>query len=259
MEALLSEEGVPKWMEKLGAALMLLFQDRRAAEGMKPIQFLSNEVWAAMWDMKESYANKYHQKFKERQDTGGRDSQSQVSRLREKHNMSGEEMLDRGGRKCREKTKAGHFWFVEYEGNKFYITKARDAYNVQKDPPEKYRECGKGYRVWTYDLVGRGEIPGGAGRPGSPTVSHSDPGEDRTLEKQSPASRRRGPQPSWRPNAGTEPDGVRYNRQATLHNEEGAGGGESDRRSRAEEDNQWRFPTSWPAYRTLGAVLGGIV
>ena len=46
-------------------------------------------------------------------------------------------MLDRGGRKYREKTKAGYLWFVEYEGDKFYTTKAGDAYNVQNDPPEK--------------------------------------------------------------------------------------------------------------------------
>ena len=49
-------------MEKLGAALVRLFRDPDEPEGMKPIQFLSNEVRATMWDTKESYANKYHQK-----------------------------------------------------------------------------------------------------------------------------------------------------------------------------------------------------
>ena len=89
---------------------------------MKLNQFLN--VWATMWDTKESYANKYHQKSKERQENGGRSSQSQGSRPRKKHNLSVEQMLDRGGRKYRKKTKAGYFWFVEYEGDKFYMTKA---------------------------------------------------------------------------------------------------------------------------------------
>ena len=74
---------------------------------MKPVQCLSNEVWATMWDT--CGTNKYHQKSKERQDNGGRSSQSQVSKPRKKHNLSVEPMLDRGARKYREKTKAGHF------------------------------------------------------------------------------------------------------------------------------------------------------
>ena len=48
-------------------------------------------------------------------------------------------MLERGGKKYREKIKAGYLWFIEYEGDKFYMTKACDAYNVQNDPLEKWR------------------------------------------------------------------------------------------------------------------------
>ena len=92
-------------MEKLGAALVRLFKDLEEPEGMKPIQLLSNEVLAT----KESYANKYHQKSKERQENGGRSSQSQGSRPRKKHNLSVQQMLDKGGQQCREKTKAGYF------------------------------------------------------------------------------------------------------------------------------------------------------
>ena len=33
---------------------------------------------------------------------------------------------------------------MEYEGDKFYVTKAGDTYNAQNDPPEKCTECG----VW---------------------------------------------------------------------------------------------------------------
>ena len=62
-------------------------------------------------------------------------------------------MLDKGGRKHKEKTKAGYFWFVESEGDKFYMTKAGDAYNVQSDPTENCRECSYRHRVWTCDLV----------------------------------------------------------------------------------------------------------
>ena len=42
---------------------------------MKPIQFLSNEVWCTMWDTKESYSTRYHQKAKERQGNSHRNSQ----------------------------------------------------------------------------------------------------------------------------------------------------------------------------------------
>ena len=55
VETLRSEEGVPKWMEKLGAALVRLFKDLEGLEELKPVQFLSNEVGATMWDTKESY------------------------------------------------------------------------------------------------------------------------------------------------------------------------------------------------------------
>ena len=37
VETLLSQEGVPKWMKKLGAALVQLFKDSEEPEGMKPI------------------------------------------------------------------------------------------------------------------------------------------------------------------------------------------------------------------------------
>ena len=153
VETLLSEEGVPKWMEKLKAALVQPFKEPDEPEGMKPIQFLGIEVRATMWDTKESYTNKYDRKSKDRHEHGGRNSQSQGSRLRKKHNLSVQQMLDRGGRKYREKTKAVYFLFVEYEGDKFHMMKASDAYNVLNDPPEKCRECGKGHWVWTHDLV----------------------------------------------------------------------------------------------------------
>ena len=58
VEALLLDEGVPKWMKKLGAALVRLLRELEGPERLKPIQFLSNEVWATMWDTKESYASK---------------------------------------------------------------------------------------------------------------------------------------------------------------------------------------------------------
>ena len=73
--------------------------------------------------------------------------------MRKKHNLIVEQMLDRGGKKYGEKSKAGYLWFMEYEGDKFYMTKAGNAYNVQNDPPEKCRECGKGHWVWTSDLA----------------------------------------------------------------------------------------------------------
>ena len=55
-------------MEKLRAALVRLFKEPEEPEGRKPIQFLSNEVWATMWDTKQSYASKYQQKSKDRQE-----------------------------------------------------------------------------------------------------------------------------------------------------------------------------------------------
>ena len=111
VETLLSEEGVPKWMEKLGGALVRLYKDLEETEGMKAVQFLSNEVQATMWDTKESCANKYHQKSKQRQENGGRSSQSQGSRPRKKHDLLVEQMLNRGGSTYRDTTKAGYFWF----------------------------------------------------------------------------------------------------------------------------------------------------
>ena len=48
---------------------------------MKALQF-RNEVRATMWDTKESYAHKYHQKSKERQENGGGSSQSKGSKPR---------------------------------------------------------------------------------------------------------------------------------------------------------------------------------
>ena len=77
VETLFSEEDVPKWMEKLGAALVWLFKDPEEPKGMKPIQFRSNEVRATIWGTKDSYAHKYHHKSKERQEDGERSSQSQ--------------------------------------------------------------------------------------------------------------------------------------------------------------------------------------
>ena len=59
-ETVLSKHGVPKWMEKLGSALVQLFKNLEECGGMKPIRFLSNEVWCTMWDTKESHASKYH-------------------------------------------------------------------------------------------------------------------------------------------------------------------------------------------------------
>ena len=42
VETLLSQEGVPKWMEKFAAALMRLFKDAEEPEEMNPVQFLRN-------------------------------------------------------------------------------------------------------------------------------------------------------------------------------------------------------------------------
>ena len=47
----------------------------------------------------------------------------------------------------------GYFCFMDFEDDKYYVTKAGNAYNVNNDPPEKCRECGKGYWVWTCNLV----------------------------------------------------------------------------------------------------------
>ena len=80
METPLSKEGVPKWIEKLGNALVRLFKDPEETEGMKPLHFLNNEVCTTMWDTKESYVNKYHQKSKEGEKHVGRRSQPQGSR-----------------------------------------------------------------------------------------------------------------------------------------------------------------------------------
>ena len=57
---------MPKWMEKLGAALVQLFQNLEGHEGIKPIQFLATEVWCTMWDTKESYSTEYQQMPKQR-------------------------------------------------------------------------------------------------------------------------------------------------------------------------------------------------
>ena len=56
-------------------------------------------------------------------------------------------------KKYRKKTKAGYFWFMDFEDGKNFVPKAGDAYNVNNDPPKKCRECGKGNWVWTCDLV----------------------------------------------------------------------------------------------------------
>ena len=103
VDTLLAEEGVPKWVENL-----------EGREGMKPIQFLSNEVWYTMWDTKESYATKYHHKTKERYCNGKPNPQSQESWPGKKHNLSVDLLLDRGGKKYRVKTKAGYFWFMDF-------------------------------------------------------------------------------------------------------------------------------------------------
>ena len=47
-------------MEKPGTAVMRLFKDPKEPEGIKPIQSLSNKVWATVWDTKDSYLSKYH-------------------------------------------------------------------------------------------------------------------------------------------------------------------------------------------------------
>ena len=54
-------------------------------------------------------------------------------------------MLGKGGKKYREKTKAGYLWFIDFDNDKYHVTKAGDAYNVNNNPPEKCRECGKGH------------------------------------------------------------------------------------------------------------------
>ena len=87
VETLLLEEGVPKWMEKFGAALVHLFKNPEGYEGIKPIQFLANEVWCTMWDTKESYSTKFQQQAKQRQGNGNRNSQSQDSQPRKNHNL----------------------------------------------------------------------------------------------------------------------------------------------------------------------------
>ena len=107
VETVLLEKGVPKWIGKLGAALVQLFQDLEAPEGMKPIQFRSNDVWATMWGMKESCANKYHHTSTECQDNRGRSSQSQGSKPRKKHNLSVEQMLAEAEESTARKSKRG--------------------------------------------------------------------------------------------------------------------------------------------------------
>ena len=44
VETVLSQEGVPKWMEKLRAVIMRPFEDPEALEGNKRVHFLSNRV-----------------------------------------------------------------------------------------------------------------------------------------------------------------------------------------------------------------------
>ena len=36
-------------------------------------------------------------------------------------------MLDGGAKKYCKKTKAGYFWFMDFEEDKYYVTKAGDA------------------------------------------------------------------------------------------------------------------------------------
>ena len=89
---------------------------------MKLIQHLSDEVWCTMWDTKESYAWKYHQKVKDTLGSGSRASQSQGLRPKKKHNLSVDQMLDMVGKKYREKTKMGCFFFMDFENDKYYTT-----------------------------------------------------------------------------------------------------------------------------------------
>ena len=62
-------------------------------------------------------------------------------------------MIDKGGHIYRKKTKAEYFWFADFEDEKYYVTKASDAYNAKNDPPEKFGECGEGHWVWTCHMV----------------------------------------------------------------------------------------------------------
>ena len=108
-----------------------------------------------MWDTKELYATMYHQKANERQGNGNRASQSQGSRPRKKHNLSVDQMLVRGEKKYHEKTNAGYFWFIDFEDDKYYVTKAGDAYTVNKDPAYRSAESvvkgtGCGRATWFY-------------------------------------------------------------------------------------------------------------
>ena len=50
VETLLSEEGVSTWMERLGSAREHIFKNPRVLEGMKPVQYLINEVTCTIWD-----------------------------------------------------------------------------------------------------------------------------------------------------------------------------------------------------------------
>ena len=59
-------------------------------------------------------------------------------------------MLDKGGKKYREKTKVVLFGL---HLDKFDFTKAADAYNVKNDPLEKCREGGKKHWVCSCDLL----------------------------------------------------------------------------------------------------------
>ena len=134
---MLSEQGVPKWIEKLRAALVRLSKDPEEPQGMKLIQFLSHEVWATRWDTKESYANKYHQKQRNA-------TNMEAEACSRKHLGRAKSIPCRLNRcwageeeSTEEKSKRVFFWFVEYDGHKFYTTKAGDTYNVQNDPQEK--------------------------------------------------------------------------------------------------------------------------
>ena len=92
-------------MERLDAALMHVLKNPQSLEGMTPVMYLSDEVWSTMWDTKELGVSNMKREI-ERGGGGGRLSQSQGSRPKKKHTLLVDRMLDRGGKKYREKTNA---------------------------------------------------------------------------------------------------------------------------------------------------------
>ena len=89
---------------------------------MKPIQFLSNEVWCTMWDTKEAYSTKYQQKAKEHE-------RQHKSKLTAAGVMAEEEAQPIGGPDARQGWKEvpgedqGYFWFMDFEDNKYCVTR----------------------------------------------------------------------------------------------------------------------------------------